>query len=231
VEIDSVPVLSAVPTGPHRGGVVILPEIWGLSPFIHEQVSAFAARGFAAAAPSLYTIDGPDVAGDKDTAFQRLADLDDAEVIRRIEIVARAIGSAGPVFAVGYCLGARCALQALLDRPQLLSGAVAFGPTGLVATMTGRLTPLLPRLPELTRPLLLIVGDDDPYLPLTDVEQVRTALATGEAATEVLVCEGAGHGFHNPLRPGYRAGPAQLARDRFEAWLDVQAPDLRSETR
>jgi carboxymethylenebutenolidase len=231
VVVDAVPVISAVPAGPRRGGIVVLPEIWGLSPFVHQQVANLAALGFAAAAPSLYTVDGPDVASDKDNAFARLADLDDAEVLRRVGVATEVLGPGGPILVVGFCLGGRCALQAVLDEPQRFAGAAAFGPTGLLVPMTGRLLPLVDRLGELDRPVLLVVGDDDPYLPLADVDRVRAALGPVGDVAEVLVCAGAGHGFHNHLRPGFRAGPAAQAQARFETWVNTLVSAFESEGR
>ena len=49
------PAWVAAPEGPPRGAIVVLQEIFGVNPHIRAVTERFAARGYLAVAPALFT--------------------------------------------------------------------------------------------------------------------------------------------------------------------------------
>ncbi|MBB24807.1 MAG: hypothetical protein CME02_04690, partial [Geminicoccus sp.] len=61
-------------------------------------------------------------------------------------------------------------------------------------------------------PTSLHYGDDDPHVPMEQVEMVQAALADKDGC-EVVVHAGGQHNFSMPTKAGYDAAVAKAARD------------------
>lgn len=92
-------------------------------------------------------------------------------------LTGRADVVAGPPLVLGYSNGAGWVTQLLLDRPDLLAGAVivagfdptrrfARSPDGLLAWPLRPLTPSAAAAPRLRRPVTLVHGGDDEAVPV-----------------------------------------------------------------
>ena len=76
-------------------------------------------------------------------------------------------------------------------------------------------------------PLLAFFGDDDPYIPQADVDELRSELAQSGRAHEVVVVPGAGHAFMNDTREAsYRPEAAAAAFDQSCEFLRVHLTDV-----
>jgi carboxymethylenebutenolidase len=91
--------------------------------------------------------------------------------------------------------------------------------------LVGATNELTPRNPidvatSLNAPVLGLYGGKDGGIPLDTVDNMKAALATGNAASkasEFVVYPDAPHGFHADYRASYRKDAAE---DGWKRWLD-----------
>ena len=208
----------AAPDSPRGVAVLLLPEMFGLTPAMTEAADGFAGDGFPTLVPNLFwraahpgtlAYEGPE----RDLAHHRLEAMDRdlaVEDVRAALATLRALpGVPGRIVAVGHCVGGR--LAALAMPRSDLAGAVSYYGLGIsdqgaeLATMRG--------------PVQLHYGLADPYVPVTEIEAVK-AHAAANPAIEIIEYPGAGHSFCNPYRPMFSAQDAAAVRASTIAFLD-----------
>ena len=193
----------ADPTGPSKGAVVVVQEIFGLNAHIRDVVGRLADAGFVALAPALMDRVEPGVE----------LEYDDAGVARGRDLVAR-LGFDRAVDLVD-------AAATLLQAEGLRTGAVGFCWGGSVALLAntrlglpavsyygGRSVPFLGD--PLRAPMLFHFGARDPIIPPEDVQAHRDAYPQARA----YVYEDAGHGFNCDRRADFHAASAAQAWTR-----------------
>jgi len=117
--------------------------------------------------------------------------------LRRLPEVTSAGGRAG---ALGFCLGGTLAwLLAVNGDPDT---AVCYYGSLIAGALEGA--------DAIDCPVLLIFGDEDPYIPHEDIDAVA-AMAAEHEAMECYVQEGAGHAFDNSFAPQFANPPAAAA--------------------
>jgi len=88
--------------------------------------------------------------------------------------------------------------------------------------------PLKPNEPlgvarNLSCPTLAFYGDEDEFVPVSDIELLKDRFAKSAQFAEVVVYSGAGHAFMNDTRPdAYRPDDAANAWQRMVAFLTEQ---------
>ncbi len=201
-------VYMAKPEGKARGAVVVLQEIFGLSPWILRTVDGFAADGYLSVAPALFDrvrrnlVPGYSPA-ETEQALGYRKQIDPAKVLLDIAAAVALVRHAGKVALVGFCWGGTLAWAA---ASELSVGAA-------VSYYGGRIPELLPKVP--TCPTLLHFGERDAGIPLSQVDAVRSAYPQGEYHLYA-----AGHAFANDDRPDhFDAAATALARARTRDFL------------
>jgi carboxymethylenebutenolidase len=123
--------------------------------------------------------------------------------------------SPGQIGTLGFCIGGHLACRAALDPA--VTAAVCCYPTGIHSGKLGAdPADTLQRLGEITAPLLLIFGDQDPHVPAPGRETILNALGAAGVEHKTLVYP-ANHTFMRD--DGYRYDPA--ATDA--AWAEIVA--------
>lgn len=203
----SLPALSAQPIGAPRGGVVVIQEIFGLTPHIEEMSNFFAAAGYAALAPSLFERVERGFRAEHDPEGVRkgiaaAAATPWAQVIADVQAAIDALPK--PVFVTGFCWGGAA------------TWAAAAHCTGVRAASCfyGRLITQMLDTPPLA-PTMLHYGARDASIPLSDVERVRAA---APADTPLYIYD-AGHGFCRKASSDYHAASCELALTRTLDWF------------
>jgi carboxymethylenebutenolidase len=199
----------AAPTGPARGGVVVVQEIFGVNSHIRRVSDGFAADGYVALAPALFdrverdyqTGYGPaDI--DRGRATRGKLTLDQA--VMDVRAAARELERSGmAVGVVGYCFGGTMAWLAA-TRIDGLAASVGYYGGGIKETVTET-----PRCP-----VMLHYGETDTGIPRDHWEAVQAH----HPGVAVHVYP-AGHGFNCDERGSYHAESARLARERTLAFL------------
>ena len=210
---DPIEVYVAVPDDPTpHGSVVVIHHLPGFDEQTKEIVRKFAAKGYAAAMPNLYSREAPGASADDAAAIARsLGGVPDARLIGDVDAVARFLralpGSNAKVGVIGYCSGGRqsvlaaCSLD--LDAAVDCYGAfvVADPPADHPLSSVSSLAPILP---DLSCPLLGLFGAEDMYPSPEQTETLRALLRANDKTFEFHTFEGAGHAFFAVERPSYR---------------------------
>jgi carboxymethylenebutenolidase len=198
----------AKPPGKARAAVVIVQEIFGLSPWIVRTADSYAADGYLCVAPALFDrVRRNLVLGYSPPEMQQAMgyrkQVDTAKAVLDIGAAAAIARHAGKVAVIGFCWGGTLAWAAASELP--LGAAVCYYGAGIPG--------LLPKVP--TCPTLLHSGDQDQSIPASDVDRIRDAFPQA-----VYHLYAAGHAFANDDRPDhYNAEAAALARTRTNAFL------------
>lgn len=185
-------------------GVVVIHEGPGISPQLLRFCQRLAGEGYAAVAPDLFFRAGGTQAADYAALMGSLvpdlvrSDLGAAAAVTR-DVGAVKVGVTG--FCMGGLLTYRAALAGGFDAAAGFYGAR-----------------IAQELGSPTCPTLLLFGDDDPYIPVEDIDTIRAH------HPETVVYAGATHGF---MRDGSESFHPDAAEDAWARLLAFFGEHLR----
>ena len=224
----ALPVYSARPAGDGPFPVVLVVcEIFGVHEHIADVARRFAKLGYLAIAPELFVRQGDAKATtDVDTLFATIiSKVPDAQVMADLDAcVAWATTQGGDVARLGitgFCWGGKVTWLYSAHSAAVKAGVAWYG------RLVGARNELQTKFPidvahELHAPVLGLYGGADTGIPLDTVEQMKTALASGNAvskASTFVVYPGAPHAFHADYRPSYDETAAKDGWKRCVDWL------------
>jgi carboxymethylenebutenolidase len=198
----------ARPQATVRGAVVVVQEIFGLTPHILAMTDAFAAAGYLAIAPALFDrvrrgLVLSDSAQDVERARGYRQQIDNSKAMLDIAASVAVSRHSGKVAVVGYCWGGTLAWLSAAELS--IGAAVCYYGSGIAGQLS--------KVPVC--PTQLHFGERDASIPPADIERIRGAYPHGE-----YYIYQAGHGFNNDRRPDhYDAAAATLARERTREFL------------
>ncbi len=223
---DAIEAYSARPLAPGPlGGVVVIHHMPGYDRETKEITRRFAAEGYNAICPNLYSREAPGADPDDAAATARAQGgvPDDRLVGDAAGAVAYLKGltsSNGKVGVIGYCSGGRqsflAAISLPLDAAVDCYGAFVAGtpPEGFPL----QVAPIVDRTPQLSAPLLGLFGADDSYPSPAHVAELEEALQAAGKTYEFHSFAGAGHSFFSVDRPAYRPEAAVEAWGHIRSW-------------
>ncbi|MBX9881474.1 MAG: dienelactone hydrolase family protein [Sphingomonas sp.] len=208
----------AEPSGPARGAVVVIQEIFGVNQGIRRKCDSLAAAGYLAIAPDLFWRLEPGVELDADVpeqfqqALALMGRFDQDLAIRDLEATIRAararLGAGGKVGVVGYCLGGRLAyLVAARTDADASVGYYAVGVPGLLGEKHA-----------IARPLLLHIAGEDGFVPKDAQAAMHEGLDDHPKVT-LYDYPGEDHGFAAELGKRRSEAAAQRADERTLAFF------------
>lgn len=170
--------------------VVVVHEIYGLTPWVRGVADQLAADGFIAIAPDLLTsknLPNPTDSVPGNLATAAIRTLDAADVHRQISAAAEyamALPSALPRYGiVGYCWGGSVSFEHAVRSPKLGASVVYYGSSPAPASLA-----------SVKAPVLGLYGGND--------ARVNASIPPADSAMRQLgktytyhIYEGAGHGF------------------------------------
>ncbi len=206
----------ALPETTPAPAVICIQEVYGVNRFIRAITDYWAFRGFLAISPDIYwrlrpgiELD-PEVDGDGDRAMALAGELDRPQAV---EDIAAAIGHlrgmeecTGKVGTTGYCLGGL--LSFLIGTRHDADCNIAYYPVGVEN--------FLDEAEGLDRPMMLHLGEADPYTP----PEVRDRLAAALGVNPLVSIHGypdIGHAFARPGASSHVPKAADLANERSAA--------------
>ena len=217
----------AVPAGEApRGGVLVVHHLPGWDSGTKEITRKFAAFGYNAICPNLYSRQGLDVDPDDAAAATREAGgIPDEQFVgdagAAIEALRALPNSNGKVGVIGYCSGGRHSFLTAVSLPVDAAidcyGAFVTGtvPDGFPL----KVTPLVDRAPDLACPLLGLFGNDDQFPSPEQVDELERALEAAGRTYEFHRYDGAGHAFFSVDRPAYRPEAAVDGWQHIFEWF------------
>ena len=191
----------AVPTDARRGGLVLLQEIFGVTPGIRELADGFARDGYEVLAPQLFDRCERDFAVDRnpETVAKGRAYMTEVGYDRALGDVQACIDALkGPVFVTGFCYGGTLAWLAACRLTGLAAVSAYYG---------GGIAGLADETPRV--PVILHFGKKDAHIKADHWETILTA-----HPDVPLYLYDADHGFFSHDRPDYDPEPANLSRLR-----------------
>jgi len=207
--------------------VLVVSEIFGVHEHIADVARRFARLGYLAIAPELFERQGDAQSyGEIDKLMSEVVSkVPDAQVMADLDAcVAWAAangGDTGRLGITGFCWGGRIVWLYTAHQPKLKAGVAWYG------RLSGAPSPLKPTNPidlvrRLNAPVLGLYGAEDTGIPLASVDEMKSALAGGNAAatrSQFVVYPGAPHAFHADYRPSYRKDAAEDSWKRCVAWF------------
>jgi carboxymethylenebutenolidase len=191
-------------------GIVMVTAVFGIDEDAQRIAWEYADQGFPVLALDIFSRirpgklaregEGREKAMARYAAFepeQGVQDIADA-----VAIFKRMPECSGKVAVFGYCFGGRYAYRAATDN--IADAGCAFHGTKIGLDVG--------QAPHLKTPLQLHFGGADPQVPMSEVEQVRAALA-GNPKVEISVYSDAAHGFTGKGRPSYHEAADTGSRD------------------
>jgi carboxymethylenebutenolidase len=223
----------ARPLGPGPfGSVVVIHHMPGYDAPTKEITRKFAAAGYAALCPNLYTREAPGASPDDAAAAARArGGVPDERLIGDVGGAASYLrsmpSSNGKAGVIGYCSGGRQSFLAACSLP--LDAAVDCYGAFVVGTppegMPLKVGPIIHLAENLSCPLLGLFGDDDSYPSPDQVAELAKALEAAGKEFEFHSYEGAGHAFFSVNRPAYRP---EAATDGWQRIWDFFGKNLAS---
>ncbi len=216
--------------GPHPG-VVIVPDVWGVSDLYRRIAQRLAGDGpFAVLVVDQYRHSGRSGLSDPASVMPFLAQLSDPLVLRAIQegvdaLAGRPDVAGRRVGVIGFCMGGQYALLAACGCRGLSACVPLYGMLRYAPGLDPARKPRQPldALADLGCPLLGLYGAEDALIPVADVDELRRRLAGSRHAGEVHLYPGAGHAFMNDARPeAYRAEASADAWRRLVPFLQKQ---------
>jgi carboxymethylenebutenolidase len=171
--------------------VVVIHEIFGLSPWVRSVADQLAADGFIAIAPDFITmssvpsnlVDGPD----RNQARAAIGSLTTENVNRQIDAAAKyamALPAATQKYGVvGYCWGGTASFNHAIHSSSLGAAVVYYGSSPPAAAVT-----------SIAAPVLGLYGGSDARVNNT-IPAVDSAMKALNKSFVHHIFEGAGHGF------------------------------------
>jgi len=198
------------------GGVVVIHHMPGYDEQTKEITRTFAANGYLAICPNLYSREAPDATPEEASAVARAAGgVPDERLVGDVEGAARFLKgldrSNGKVGTIGYCSGGRQSFLAACSLPldaaiDCYGGGVVNPPPKELGLKAGSIVHLAGNL---SCPLLGLFGAEDQYPTPEEVVQLEKTLAEQGKTFEFHSFEGAGHAFFATNRTNYRPEAAQ----------------------
>ncbi len=196
-------------SGPYPG-VIVIHEVFGLVEHTKELARKFAAHGYIAIAPDLYSREGPGDLEKVVAAVRQRGGVPDSQVIGDLEGAVTAIRSIvtsnGKIGCIGYCSGGRQTLLFACNTKNLAAAVDCYG--GRV--VTDELTPTQPKavidmVVDLSCPLLGLFGESDANPSPAHVARLEQELKKHDKKYEFKSYPpDTGHGFFADYRPSYR---------------------------
>jgi carboxymethylenebutenolidase len=201
-------------------GVVVVQEAFGLNAHIKDVAARIAREGYVTLAPDLYYREPNAVVGydNLPEAIRLMMGLSEDKIVKDMGaaisyLQQRPAVLAGRIGVTGFCMGGRVAFLTACLNPAV-KAAVPFYGGGIGSAMPHGKAPL-DHADTLTAPVLLFYGEKDAFIPLDEVERVKTRLAGLKKDAEVVVYPGADHGFFCNERASYHAESAADAWGRL----------------
>ena len=221
-----------LPDGDAGPGIVVVQEIFGVSPYIERRAQDLADLGYVVVAPELFwrlgvarVESGPSMMEEGFALLQRLdwagAVADTAAAVRHLQDRA----GVTEVGLVGFCLGGgigfNVAAEVEVDGLVSYYGSALPDLLGLAEGSEPAVDPA-----AVTGPSLHHFGLSDSFIPREVVERIEQTLTADPRVTFVTYEDG-DHAFDNDDFANYDEAVSRLAWTRTEDWLAEHLPTSR----
>lgn len=194
VDDGELPGMLWLPASASGPGIVLVQEIFGLSPYIHQRAADLAALGYVVLAPQVFWRLGAESVPDGPTMLQEGIELVNkidwpaavGDVIAAVAWLRERPEVRSGVGLVGFCFGGGLAYHVAAETQV----------EALVSYYGSALPGLVDSIPPVQAPSLHHFGTADSFIDAAAVERIR-AIVGQAPACEFQVYPGADHAFDN----------------------------------
>jgi carboxymethylenebutenolidase len=209
--------LAGPQTKEKRPAVIVVQEWWGLNDHIKDVARRFAAEGYVAIAPDLYSRFQNEVVPNNNPkrAGELMGQLKQEDGLKDLNATVAYLKSVPEVDPVrigvtGFCMGGSYALMLPCVNNEIKAAVPFYG------QVPNPDTPLQ----KLACPVLYIYGEEDGWITKADVQRLATALKKYNKPGEIKTYPGAPHAFFNDTRKDvYKPAEAKDAWTRTLAFF------------
>lgn len=231
IDVDGkpMPTFLALPAPTSGGGprpvVLVFEEVFGVNVHIRDVAMRLAKQGYVAIAPDYhhrawtpgtqlgYTAEDMKVG----MALIPKLTLDglNADIAATIAYVkTRPEANSAKLGAIGFCIGGHIAYYAAATQPITVTASFYGG--GIATFGPGGTQPTVERSGDIKGRITCFFGATDSYIPAEQRQQIDQALGKHHVRHEIVVYEGAGHGFFCDQRGSYEPKAAADAWERVK---------------
>lgn len=216
----------AVPPSGCRGSILLIQEIFGVTPAMRAIADDYAHAGFAVLVPDIYwRIERNLNLGNGEDAAQRYIaasyanrydeDLGTQDLLAAVEWLSATFGKGPSPAVMGFCLGGRMAIR--VASKASVSCMVSMYGVGL--------NKLNKEIASVACPVQFHFGENDNHNPLTLIGEVRALVAQRQRPDdEFFMYPGAEHAFYNRFRlDRFNQSSHDLAKSRVLSFLERHA--------
>ena len=202
------------PHGRSSASVIVLQEIFGLTPFIRGVCDRLAAEGYTAAAPDLFWRQEPGVVlqeSERERAMHLMKVMDEDLALRDCvsTIAWLHASSPGKVAGLGFCLGGKLAY--LLAAFGHVDAAISYYGVGIHDA--------LELAANIRVPILLHLPLEDALCPTPARERIVAAMRAAPCVGTILEYPGVGHAFARTGGAPYDHASAVRANEATSSFL------------
>jgi len=207
--------VAAPQTKEKRPAVIVIQEWWGLTDHIKDIARRYAAEGYVAIAPDLYSRLGHALTTDAGEAGKLMNTLKQEDGLTDLNATVAYLTSVPEVDGArigvtGFCMGGSYALMLPCVNPAIKAAVPFYGQVP---------NPDAP-LQKLSAPVLYLYGEDDGWITKADVQRLAAALKKYNKPGEIKTYPGAPHAFFRDTDPSvYRPEAAKDAWGRTKAFF------------
>jgi len=212
-------------------GVIVWMEIFGVNGHIRDVTERVAKEGYVALAPDFFHRSLPGVELGYDDAgmeagMKGLGSLDADEMIGdardALTFLRSQDGVTGKTGAMGFCIGGHMTYLTACETD--VAAAASFYGGGIAAPQgPGGKASTLSRTPKIAGRILCLMGGKDQLIPPDQVDAIRGSLEAAGTRSDVVVYDGADHGFFCDQRATYHESSA---KDAWQRVKDLFAQEL-----
>jgi carboxymethylenebutenolidase len=206
---EELPALLVRPAAGEGPGVLVVPDVYGRSPFYEDLGARLAAAGFTALVVEPFFRQGPLAERSFPAAAARRARLDERQALRDLDAAvawlaaqpgmgggAAGSGQARRTGTIGCCMGGTLVLDLAAQRDDLATVCYYGFPAGSRQPAGPNAAPTpLDLADRINGPVLGFWGDQDERVGVENVRRLAAELAARGVAFEHAVYPGLGHGF------------------------------------
>jgi carboxymethylenebutenolidase len=207
--------VAAPQTKEKRPTVIVIQEWWGLTDHIKDIARRYAAEGYVAIAPDLYSRLGYALTTDAGEAGRLMNTLKQEDGLNDLNATVAYLKSVPEVDGTrigvtGFCMGGSYALMLPCVNPAIKAAVPFYGQVP---------NPDAP-LQKLSAPVLYLYGEDDGWITKADVQRLAAALKKYNKPGEIKTYPGAPHAFFRDTDPSvYRTEAARDAWTRTKVFF------------
>jgi carboxymethylenebutenolidase len=206
-----------------RPAVIVIQEIWGLTPHIRDVAERFARERYVALAPDMYSREGGAPSTDLETLRKLALGIPDRRIVGDLRAACdylreRPDVRADRIGTVGFCMGGAWALLLACHEP--IQAAVDFyGRVRYPELSAAKPRHPLDYVPGLRCPLLGLFAGADAGIPVEHAHDLERAARQSGKTIDLHVYPEAPHAFFNDQRESHRQTEAADAWRRTLEWF------------